>query len=738
MKKMFFLASSALLLAHGANAQMHCATDIVNQRLIAQHPEIKEWEAKLGKEIADALALKQDELLKYGKTTATTYDLPIVVHIVHDYGLEYISDDDIFEAVAYWDKVYNKENADTVDVLPNFKKYIGNPQIRIHLATKDPYGNPTKGITRDHSYTTKRGSDNAKVNDWPNDKYLNIWIVNKFNADHSGAAAYAYYPYAGASMPQYDGVICVYSYYNNDKTIPHEIGHTLNLAHVWGNTNNPEVSCGDDGVTDTPPTYGHTSCTTTDLYDTRCATGYTDDIGVWHPNSPLAADTANTQNIMDYSYCSKMFTHGQADRMCTAITSTIAKRNNLISASNLAATGALAPRPDLKPIPDFSVEKGIMSWGGATTDRAVFLCQGSTTKFQFKNRSWNDTIIEVKWTLSNGASTPTASSLGTVQSTFTDPGWVTVTQEATGNNSGTSTISRKAVYVASNTAYSFGYNQYFGAEADYANWPTFNYFNNNFRWEFAPANGYGGWGCIRYRSYDNRSVPEKYSQSQEGDFDDMFSPAFDLNQIASVNPSGNVNLNFYTAAGNSFASSGSQDSLEIFISNNCGDTWQRLTVLKGSQIINNTAMGTEFAPTNTSQWKAQTIPVPAAMRSSKSFLRFRFWPSEGGNNFYLDNFSISPWTTGINEVAQNKTAIDIVPNPTQGSSKLCFTSVQNNSAQLLIRDLTGKTIYTESLHFQPHTFVMHNIDRAVFPAAGIYIVSLIQNESTNNLKLIVE
>ena len=126
--------------------------------------------------------------------------------------------------------------------LPNFKKYIGNPEIRLRLATKDPSGNPTKGITRHHSYMTTMGSDGAKVGDWPNNKYLNIWFVNKFDASHSGAAAYSYYPSAAAGMPHFDGVIGVFSYINVQKTIPHEIGHSLNLSHPWGNTNNPGVA----------------------------------------------------------------------------------------------------------------------------------------------------------------------------------------------------------------------------------------------------------------------------------------------------------------------------------------------------------------------------------------------------------------------------------------------------------------------------------------------------------------
>lgn len=737
MKKILYLLASAIVLAAPAKAQMTCGTDDVCNKLREIHPDIKDWEIQLGAAIKEALEKQKTSGPIFGKTTATVYDIPIVVHIVHDYGVENISDDDIFEAVAYWDIVFNKKNSDTIDVLNNFKKYIGNPEIRLRMATIDPSGNPTKGITRRQSYMSTRGSDEAKVDGWPNNKYLNVWFVNKFDASHSGAAAYAYYPSTGASIPFFDGIIGIYSYINYDKAIPHEIGHSLNLPHTWGNTNNPGVACGDDGVSDTPPTYGHTSCLAADLYDTRCATGYTDAFGVYHPNSPLAADTSNTQNIMDYSYCQKMFTIGQADRMRAALTSSVAGRNNLYSPANLTSTGALLPRPDLKPVADFSVEKGVLSWGGPTAERAVFLCQNSTTRFNFRNRSWNDTITNVSWSFSNNPANASSSvMIGPVINSFKDAGWATITLNATGNNSGSSSVSRQAVYVASTNAYKGGYANYFNAPSNFADWPMFNHYNNNFKWEYSPTNGYpDGFGCIRYRSFDDRPAPERYTQPQDGDYDDLYTPAFDITSI--TGGSGAINLNFYTS-GSYTSSSSFSDSLQIFASTNCGDTWVRISALNFGDIINNSAKSSEFAPTTGSQWRPQTINIPAAMRTDRTFFRFRYWPSTGGNNMYFDNFTISPWTTEIKNIAENKNEIKLFPNPTNSNTKLCFTSGSNGEATIIIRDVTGKIISQEKHSYTPNTFIQQDIARSTFPAAGVYLITLTQNEATATQKLVIE
>ena len=445
MKKTIVLTAAALLgLSSFAGAQTSpCGTDELYNQLKRQHPEVGQYEAQLEKAIAEGM--KKLNWRNLAKTTVdTTYiDIPVVIHVVHDYGNEYLADNDIFAAVNNWSKVFQKLNADTADVITPFKPYIGNAYIRLHLATKDPNGNPTKGITHRQSYLTMNAGDEAKMDQWPPDQYLNIWFINTFSGSHTGAAAYAYYPSSAQFMPYVDGIISLSTYMNFDKAIPHEIGHVFNLQHTWGNTNQPGVACGDDQVDDTPPTEGHMpGCNTAALYDTYCATGYVRN-GIDYP------DTTNTQNIMDYAYCQKMFTIGQVDRMRLALNSNVAGRNNLWSASNLAATGALAPMPDLAPNADFSVERAQMPTGlYIGTEKAVFLCMNNDARFIFRNRSWNDTVTNVSWSFSNSPANATSTNAVIVVNTFSQPGWLTVSLTATVNNSRANTVSKQAVHVA--------------------------------------------------------------------------------------------------------------------------------------------------------------------------------------------------------------------------------------------------------------------------------------------------
>ena len=69
-----------------------------------------------------------------------------------------------------------------------------------------------------------------------------------------GLLGYAQFPGGTVSS---DGVVCDYAYFGNigtatspydlGRTATHEVGHWLNLRHIWGDSN-----CGNDFCNDTP------------------------------------------------------------------------------------------------------------------------------------------------------------------------------------------------------------------------------------------------------------------------------------------------------------------------------------------------------------------------------------------------------------------------------------------------------------------------------------------------------
>jgi hypothetical protein len=769
MIKKTLLAISALALTFGsAMAQKACTTNEMQAQLEATHPEIAQVRAALEAQIK--AGLKKIDMNHFGRTTKTTlslddtewYDIPIVVHLIHDYGTEYTtcSDDAIISAFQGWNVVYAGENTDTSLVIKPFKQYLGIPRIRLHFATIDPNGNPTKGITHTRSYLTHNASDYAKFEDWPPQSYVNIWFVNTFAPNNSGGspAAYAYEPPDAASIPYWDGVIALSTYMPDDalddvggKCINHEMGHVFNLEHPWGNTNAPDVACGDDEVDDTPPTKGHdpvsnegvdcnplTAPAGSPLWDTICASGYAKSYPSSVPGIDSFVDypdTANSQNIMDYTYCAVMFTKGQVYRMHAAMQSDVANRDSLWSASNLARTGALAPVPDLPIIPDFSIIMG-----------QSFSC--TSTSVQFTNRSWNDTLQTSNWTFSNGASTSTSTSNTVVTEKFSQPGWVTVSLTAQGNNTAAAThTDSQIVFIANPTATNpDGYVEEFNPTGDAAQWPMFNYYQNNFKWQLANVGLYDSYS-MEYTGFDNREFPANVTGSPSGDIDDFFSIPFDLS--AYTGSSSPLNLDFmYSGATRTANSEDMNDTLEIDYSINNASTWIVLKYLTKTDMLNKGTLATAYTPSSMSDWAPMSISIPAAAKTKYTLFRFRYKPGaefayygnannvySTSNNFYMDRISISPYTAGVENVTPADNNIAVVPNPTNGAAYVVIKDIDNDMADIRVMDITGKTVY--ATHQQISGVTRVEIPQSYITVKGMYLVQVTTGNQSHTEKLVV-
>lgn len=246
--------------------------------------------------------------------------IPVVVHVVHNTAAENISDAQIFSQIEALNKDFRKMNSDTNSVPDPFKPLRADTRIQFQLAVRDPNCGPTTGITRTSTSVTSFSHDSSQPNmtghpvkfnasgghdAWPSDKYLNIWV-----ADLSGGLlGYASFPGDPAAI---DGVVIDFEAFgtngtaaapfNLGRTTTHEVGHWLNLRHIWGDDSaDPDVCLGTDFVDDTPnqgvmnfgcPVFPSTSCT----------------------NAP---DGDMFMNYMDYTddACMFMFTVGQSLRM---------------------------------------------------------------------------------------------------------------------------------------------------------------------------------------------------------------------------------------------------------------------------------------------------------------------------------------------------------------------------------------------------------------------------------------
>jgi hypothetical protein len=198
MNKVSLLLVTSLLLSistFGQHAQ--CGSDFAVQQALNEHPELAQE--------MEALETYTENFVPTGERVVRI--VPIVFHVIHNYGVENISKDQIEDAVRIINEDFNLENEDQSLVIPEFQDIVANVEFEFRLARIDPNGNCTDGITRTVSELTFNADNNVKeLISWPRNKYLNVWVVDNITF---GAGGYAYLP-GSAPSPQDDGIVVLH------------------------------------------------------------------------------------------------------------------------------------------------------------------------------------------------------------------------------------------------------------------------------------------------------------------------------------------------------------------------------------------------------------------------------------------------------------------------------------------------------------------------------------------------
>ncbi len=247
-----------------AQGVIPCGTVEKNEEMYLKHPELRQAYV----DYVNAINQKVNQ--KEGRST-TLYTIPTVFHVIHINGSENISDASIYAQVDALNDDFAMLNSDYSSNPPYFQSIGGDALIQFKLAKIDPNGNCTNGIDRIYSHRTIDADDYSKLNQWPRDKYFNVWVVTNIPPGSTPGTILAYATFPSSvntfGAPS-DGVIMISSQCNGSSTtLTHEVGHWLGLEHTWGNTQ-VATACGDDGINDTPPTKGHFS--TCPSYDFFC------------------------------------------------------------------------------------------------------------------------------------------------------------------------------------------------------------------------------------------------------------------------------------------------------------------------------------------------------------------------------------------------------------------------------------------------------------------------------------
>lgn len=668
----------------------------------------------------DRITREQEMLNGVNQPKATVYYIPVVFHVLHNNGPENISDDQILDALAILNRDYALQNADANNVHADFNASTpgatvipSNVEIQFRLATISPKNNYSEcfsGITRTVNAITNDGSDgNAQVNaivagndvfngQWPGDRYLNIFICG----DIGGAAGYTYRPnsfFPGTAMR--NGIWVLHNYVGSigtssnftSRTLTHEVGHWLNLPHPWGSTNNPGLAsnCNTDDsddsplITDTPNTRGSTSC---------------------NLNENFCGPRANVENYMDYSYCSKMFTPRQVVAMRSAVNSNVANRDNLITTSNLNLVGANGNLSLCKA--EFSADK--------TT-----ICVGDQVTFDDQTYS-----VATGWSWNFAGGVPNVSTAQNPVVTYSTPGIYSVTLVATdGTNSDTEAKTSYIRVLPDGTTLPFleSFESY-STLAGVNEWEIFNPSGNGF--ELTTTAGHTGTKSAKLSNYNQPA----------GNTDELISAPLDLSGLTAADA---ITLSFRYAYRK--RSSGNNECLKVFVSNDCGAGWaQRKTLC--NTVLGSATSSSAYTPSSQADWETVHMTNITSSYFTENF-RYKFeFESDGGNNFYIDDINIyegAPSDVLVADIVENGATIEglsVYPNPTDNELNVRFSIANAENAYLTIQDVSGKTVQNHLLKANAGAnLVMMNTSTL---AQGMYFMQVRVGATYQTLQFVVK
>lgn len=347
-----FLLFICLLQFSLVNAQIRCGSSLLLKTNCEQNTQIAEKRILLEKRMQEWTAKNKSQI-----TDIVT--IPVVFHVLYNTEEQNISDEQLLSQIEVLNADFRRTNADAINTPTDFIDVAADASFEFCLAVRAPDNSTTNGITRTNTSIDGFSLNDNRIyydslggkNGWDKDKYLNIWVC-KLN----GVLGFASFPAGG--LEEKDGLVIDFKHigttgtavspFHKGRTTTHELGHWLNLIHLWGDGN-----CADDFVADTP---------TQETENYGCPA---------HPSPSCTNEGDMFQNFMDYTNdaCMNLFTEGQKGRMHAAF--------NTYRSSLLNSNACIPPLEDAG-ISAISLPDEETAYCGATIEAKVTLTNYST------------------------------------------------------------------------------------------------------------------------------------------------------------------------------------------------------------------------------------------------------------------------------------------------------------------------------------------------------------------------
>lgn len=245
----------------GSAMKRSCPSEEIRAEMLQKNPALRQKMTEI-----EAGTERYVNNLALGKVLADgTVEIPVVFNVIYNTAAQNVSDARIAEQIAVLNADYGATNTDIGNIPAAFKpSAAGDVKIRFKLVATNRKQNSKTGWKSNLEEMKKASTGGIDATDVT--KNMNIWVVNSILDQNGqpGTLGYAYYPENAGQW--YDGLVIGYQYigktgasapFNLGRTVTHEVGHYLNLPHLWGSS---DAGCQTDYSNDTPvspgPNYG--------------------------------------------------------------------------------------------------------------------------------------------------------------------------------------------------------------------------------------------------------------------------------------------------------------------------------------------------------------------------------------------------------------------------------------------------------------------------------------------------
>lgn len=643
---------------------------------------------------------------QYGKVrSGEVITIPCVIHIVYENSTENISDAQALSQIDVLNEDFRRTNPDAAETPAEFAAVAADMEIEFCMATVDPDGNPTTGILRVPTTVTSFGFSEDMKSDatggsdaWPADDYLNIWCCDL------GAGLLGFAQFPGGSDAT-DGVAITYTAFGREGTVvapydlgrtgSHEVGHWVNLYHIWGDDGG---GCGgSDFCDDTPNQAGETY---------GCPT---------YPYADACSESIQFQNYMDYTddACYNMFTEDQKLR-AQALFEPGGARFELGNSLKCVAYNY-----DVQAV---QIISPVGTYCYSTFNPIV----------EIRNIGFETlTSCEVKYSI-DGATPVTyywTGSLGTYEAEE-----VTLPSISLGDGAHTISVTLENPSgnpdenMANNTASSSFFINTFGLTLpliqgfEDSGFPYSGYTVNNpdgaTTWARTTAAAKTGSASV-YMNY--------YEYSAYGQADELVMPAYNMSGISAAF------MEFDVAYANYSPDGEYSDSLQVLVSDDCGVTWTSVYYKAFPELNTAGSTGAPFVP-DQDEWRTEGISLTPYV-GDKLIVKFRAI-CQWENNLYLDNINIASGTLAVNDL-DNNAWMEVFPNPATDWLNITYNISNDNKADVQIINMLGQVVYTDGLRFASGTTNQTSVPVMGLPA-GYYTIRITGGNFSSSRPFVIQ